>query len=438
MRTQAGKSVEVVDHEGDREYGEQRIVTTYYPADFRHSAQPSRPIVGVVRDKDTKLPLAGAMVRSYARRTGPSSFRIVDIVKTTTDAEGRYRLTGLPKGDGYRIAVVPTHDQPYLVGHRDVPDGPGLDPVTVDFDLPRGVWIEGKVTNKVTGKPVKSAVEYFSMYSNPHRTDYPGFDSTIIHDRYSAKEDGTYRIVGIPGPGLVAVYANGSYLRAPSRLDEFGTKERSLETSPYHISFTSNYVALGRIDPAQGAESIKCDVTIDPGWTFKGTVVGPDGKPLVGARSLGTENTRWHDRERMKTAEFTVGAFSAQQPRNIMFQFPEKGLVGVAHPPKENGGSVTVQLKPGAAVTGRLVDAAGKPRPGVELEVRFRRKPESYWAEFSEAPVKTDHDGRFRIEAMFPGYEYQLQDDKASVSFGDGLQAGEVKDLGDVRVKPEP
>src|SRR5262249_61078489 len=89
--------VTVTAHEGDREYGAPRILATYYGADFRHAAAPSRPVVGVARDQDTKKPLAGVTVRSYVRAAGPDRFRAVDIVRTTTDAEGRYRLTGLPK-----------------------------------------------------------------------------------------------------------------------------------------------------------------------------------------------------------------------------------------------------------------------------------------------------------------------------------------------------
>ena len=86
------------------------------------------------------------------------------------------------------------------------------------------------------------------------------------------------------------------------------------------------------------------------------------------------------------------------------------------------GGTVTVRMIPGATVTGRLVDADGKPRAGVELETRFRRKGESYWAEFSEERVKTDRDGRFHIEALIPDFEYQMRDEKVAVQFGDGLR----------------
>ncbi len=44
-------------------FRERRVVTqTYYGASFRHAAAPTKPIVGVVRDKDTKKPLAGITI----------------------------------------------------------------------------------------------------------------------------------------------------------------------------------------------------------------------------------------------------------------------------------------------------------------------------------------------------------------------------------------
>jgi protocatechuate 3,4-dioxygenase beta subunit len=437
MLTRAGERIEVPESVGRPEYGEAGTVALYHGADFKHAAAPCRPITGVVRDKDTNKPLAGVTVRSYAQKIGPSSFRtIYPIVRTTSDAEGRYRLTGMPRGEGYRVAVIPGRDHPYVVATADVSDGPGLDPVTLDVGLRRGVWIEGRITDKLTGKPVKGAVEYFSMYSNPNRPDYAGFEGGFMGElAVGAKEDGSYRVAGIPGPGLVAVYYHeGYYLRAHRRDDEFGTKEESLSTAPYHMSFTSNYWALARVDPAKGAESVKQDVTLDPGWSFTGTVLGPDGKPLAGARSFDLSGHRW-DREGMKTAQFTAW-FDPRRPRDILFRFPEKGLVGVAQPPKENGGSVTVRMGPGAAVTGHLVGADGKPRGGVELRVQFLPKGWGSWFDYSPGPVRTDRDGRFRVELLLPGQKFRLSDGTGELPFGDGLRPGETTDLGDVTTRP--
>src|SRR5262249_54096346 len=60
--TRPGRALEATRYEARPEYGEPRGVTTYYAASFRHVASPTRPIVGVVRDKDTKQPLAGVSI----------------------------------------------------------------------------------------------------------------------------------------------------------------------------------------------------------------------------------------------------------------------------------------------------------------------------------------------------------------------------------------
>jgi hypothetical protein len=49
--------------------------------------------------------------------------------------------------------------------------------------------------------------------------------------------------------------------------------------------------------------------------------------------------------------------------------------------------------------------------------------------------IQTDKDGRFRIEALLPGYRYTLRDDQGRVHFGDGLRSGDTTDLGDVKLK---
>jgi hypothetical protein len=393
----------------------------------------------VVRDKDTKTALAGVKVRSHKVLVGPGHFRQIDAeVSTTTDAEGRFRLTGLPKGTGYYVLAIPGGDQPYVVTSEAVPDPPGLAPVTVDFALKRGVWVEGKITDKATGKPVRGAVEYLSMYSNPNLLrDYPGFVGTIAFNTVEAKADGSYRVVGLPGPGLIGVlYHQSSYLRAPDREDEYGTKERSLNTAPFHVSFTSNYNALARIDPARGAESVRRDVTLDPGWALKATVLDPDGKPLAGARSLNLNSSSigWGT-ERMKTAEFAAW-FHPRRPREVLLLHAEKELVGVARPPKENGGVVTVRMERGAAVTGRLVGADGRPRAGVELEVQFHVKGWGSWFDYFPGGTRTDKEGRFRVAALLPGYEFRLSDAKGALPLGGELRPGRDKELGDVRMKP--
>jgi hypothetical protein len=178
--TRPGEPITATGSEGNPEDGDPPTVTTYHAAAFRLVVAPTRPIVGVVRDKGTKQLLAGVTVRSYSRTIKPGYFGIVDIVRTTTDADGRYRLTGLPEGEGYRIVAIPGKDRPYLVMNKEVPDPQGPGAVTVDFEMKRGVWIEGKIIDKMTGRPVKAIVEYFARYESPNLCDYPGCDGTAL------------------------------------------------------------------------------------------------------------------------------------------------------------------------------------------------------------------------------------------------------------------
>jgi RNA polymerase sigma factor (sigma-70 family) len=432
--TRSGKSIEVPESKGRLE------TTTYYGASFRHPAAPTRPTVGVVRDRDTQKPLAGVTIESNRLANNPIPG--LNIVETRTDEKGHYHLVGMPKGEGNRIRLVPRDDQPYVSVNAAVPDSPGLDPVTVDFELKRGVWIEGKLTDKVTGKPVQAYVEYFALQDNPNLHDFPGFVGTVAsYTSVLTKLDGSYRMVGLPGPGLIAVHYDGGHLLVPERDDEYGNKEKPVLTAPSQIAPLINYTALARIEPAKGVEKVTRDVTLDPGWTFTGTVLGPDGKPLTGVRVFGLSHRfpSW-DRAELTSAAFTVRAFNPHRPRDVFFQHPQKGLVGVAQQPKENGESVTVRMEPGATVTGRLVDVSGKPRAGVELEVRFRLKRDPLWdrypreGRYPHELIKTDQEGRFRIEALLPDREFRLTDGKAELPFG-ALRSGQTKDLGDVQVK---
>jgi len=194
----------------------------------------------------------------------------------------------------------------------------------------------------------------------------------------------------------------------------------------------ANYGAVAKIDLTMGPDPAKRDVTLDPGWTFTGTVLGQDGKPLGGTRGFGLGG--WDHRQVMQEGEFTVSGFNPHRPHDIFFQHLEKGLVGIAQPPKENGGAITVRMQPGAAVTGRLVDANGRPRRGVELELRFHQKDRQIsWAHYSGEPIKTDSQGRFRIKSLLAGWEFRLSDDKGEFSFAD-LRSGQTKDLGDLRM----
>ena len=60
----------------------------YYPPTFTHTADPGRSVTGVVRDKASGKPIAGAIVRGEQPVRFPAYFNTA-----TTDKDGRYTLT---------------------------------------------------------------------------------------------------------------------------------------------------------------------------------------------------------------------------------------------------------------------------------------------------------------------------------------------------------
>ena len=131
-------------------------------------------------------------------------------IEATSDSDGRYSLVGLPKGKGNKAIVIPAKGQPYLASAIEIPDTPGLDPVVLDVGLKHGIVIEGRVTDRDTGKPVRSIVEYNTFRDNPHLKEAPGFDRSAVWQQYVTEPDGTYRVVALAGRGLVAAMAIGA------------------------------------------------------------------------------------------------------------------------------------------------------------------------------------------------------------------------------------
>ncbi|MEM9656790.1 MAG: M56 family metallopeptidase, partial [Planctomycetota bacterium] len=151
---------------------------TIYGANCQIVAAPTQPIEGVVRDAETGQPLAGVAVESY--RMAPRGLSGARLIRTDSDDQGRFRLVGMPKGPGKQIIAVPGDDLPYLMREFDVPEQPGIEPVEMELELHRGVWISGQVTDKATGEPVgnpRSSFAYYYAYrSNPYAQALPEFD----------------------------------------------------------------------------------------------------------------------------------------------------------------------------------------------------------------------------------------------------------------------
>ncbi len=106
---------------------------------------------------------------------------------------------------------------------------------------------------------------------------------------------------------------------------------------------------------------------------------------------------------------------------------------------------VVVKLAPLGQVSGRLLDGDGNPLGGVEVMIDpVSEAGGSLYALAARprTPVRTDKEGRFRLENIVPGLPFWLRRWETMYFVAEravGVQQvkpGEALDLGDVRVKP--
>jgi RNA polymerase sigma factor (sigma-70 family) len=415
----------------------------YYGATFTHVALPARPVVGVVRDRDTKKPLPGIKVQFGKRASEPSGQ--IALVETATDAQGRYRLAGTPRRRYDWVIALPAKEAPYLAASRDVGETEGLEAATVDFELKRGVWVRGRVTDEKTGKPLRCLVAYNVFENNPHFKDYNAL--FLRPPTAFTGDDGLFRLLLLPGRGLIGAadlgdrYCYGIGADRITGLDATG----HFRTYPSQVS-PRDYHTLVEVDPAREVENTTCNIVLRPGRTLSGIVLDPSGKPLAGARMRGrTASSQWWP-EPLKTAEFEVLALEPDRARVVQFAHADKGLAGFLVVRPEDKGPLAVRLAPAGTLTGRVVNHQGRLLADLEVGAFFDDPPARRGQEKEKPPdgsfpgVRTGKDGRFRIEGLAAGLRYRLiilqgatlYDPKMSQP--PTVEPGQARDLGDVRV----
>ena len=112
--------------------------------------------------------------------------------------------------------------------------------------------------------------------------------------------------------------------------------------------------------------------------------------------------------------------------------------MGVAQPPKENGGTVTVKLGPGAAGRAAWSGRPGPPWAAPDWSCRSGPRGGAAGTTTGRAASTTDRDGRFRVGGLLPGHEFRLSGEPGEVQFGTGLESGRTTDVGDVRLQRSP
>src|SRR5205823_1705322 len=75
--------------------------------------------------------------------------------------------TGLPLTPGVLLGIpivaLPPDDEPYRALRKGLVVDKDAKQATCDFDLPRGVWLQGQVKDKATGRGAQAQLRYFSF-----------------------------------------------------------------------------------------------------------------------------------------------------------------------------------------------------------------------------------------------------------------------------------
>jgi RNA polymerase sigma factor (sigma-70 family) len=421
---------------------------------FQLLVGPGKELVGVVKDREGR-PVKGARVSCQ-------------VGQAHTDERGRFRIEGLRKQRQY---FVWTGGPGYFPAMSEVKDTPGREPVRLEVEIQRGLYVEGRLRDRSTGKPVSGVVSYYVRPDNPHLKNYR-FSRSVGTRPGSAGPDGKFRILTIPGPGYLAVQADrNTYTRATLE----GWDGAPVEAAP-HALFPHYDHAIAPIDPNEKKPaSRKCEITLEPGLSASGSIVGPDGKPVTGAIVFGLTavpdpGSRTFPRParfgppppaRQKGSTFTAVGLNPREPRHLVFIHPEKKLGKVARLKGDEKRPLVVKLEPLGAVCGRVCTRAGKPAadrivtPGppnlfafykdypIELLHNDQHQPQRSGRLIRWLPglARTDEHGKFRIDGLVGGLKYRLL--VTDRPYGVGVvpshekevmvESGKTKDLGDLR-----
>ncbi len=435
-------------------------------AGFTLRLKPGRTVRGIVRDRQTRAPIAGMWVGESssalsAIRDGDFPFK--------SDANGRYEITGInPETRDLEVMAVPRPGQPYFMARAKVGDRSGA-----MIDCLRGIPFRLKLVDD-GGSPVEADVEFHPIMPNPHAVSVLPHDwtygSPVSRAVMTAK--GVYEGVVIAGPGAVmvklpgrsdyrAAHVDPKAFFAPGRTEwtnqelitAYGTDDTLIIGNCWVDQH--DYAAILLVNPPEGSKPLELSATIVHDVPRQVTILDPEGKPVVGVQTRGLTAHPWDNEPPLRAATVPITKLHPTRSRRITFFKKDRKLIGFLLARGDGEKPYTVRLKPWATVTGRIVDENGNPleekqrqplvnaaavvlAPNAKLEIATRDDPHAGTLPDTGA----DEKGRFRIERLVPGLRYSCDLYReagwyAGVAFENlVLEPGETRDLGDIRSKP--
>jgi protocatechuate 3,4-dioxygenase beta subunit len=319
------------------------------------------------------------------------SFALDDGRRLPLDAQGRFEAPGLSLTNHEAYPLCPGYER-----KRILFDTTARPDATLNLKVPAAGKVTGRVVDE-RGKPVPGATVGLA-------TSGSIFSGSALWEHCS--EDGRFSYDGksLGRAGRLTARAPGYQDLERQEVVVFDA------ASPVQIEFVL------RPDPAK-APPAAVGGKPPTRRTITGTVVGPDGKPVASA------TVRWGllvSSDRVPETETDArGSFRLEAVTDIaeVLSVMAKGLAP-SFPMVDAGGDrrLTVELKAGATIRGRVVDDTGSPLKGVRVVPQVNN-PKPNWMGFvylHELQATTDRDGRFTLEGMPEGVTCDFVDEDHS------------------------
>jgi RNA polymerase sigma factor (sigma-70 family) len=332
-----------------------------------------------VRDLSTDAPIADAHLEC-AYEGAQSAYEGARLT-ATTDSQGTARVAIPDLAGSWYLNVKASRAGlvPLVISWSRSSQSPAP-PERFRFRMEKAVTIGGRVLDQ-DQKLIAGATVVISV-----RKHYPDSDQKANVFFVSTKTDADGR---------------WSFSNVPGQLD-------SVAVGAYHPLYLTERTYF-RMDESLSLSALRDRSTVlrlREGTRIDGTVIAPDGRPVAGAAVLyGAEDSQAANSiPAVKTdlqGRFTLGiepgAISVLTARHDGFG-PALQTIRVGNEPQR----ITLTLQSPHALTGRVVDGAGRPIPRASLSVRSWRGLESL-----EKEVTTDADGRFTWKDA-PGDEVRV------------------------------
>jgi beta-lactamase regulating signal transducer with metallopeptidase domain len=471
---------------GTRPFPDGKPLEMIYGAGFTLQLKPGRTVKGRVIDRDTRKPIPGMWVGPLQNAVNRFSSNLYPWV---TDEKGRFTITGLNPAalEPDKIQVKGNFEQNY--NRLMVAAAPGLPYQTawveakgneeVLIECRRGIPFRLKLVDE-QGRPVEAEVTYIDVQ----------LKADVVHDEviwpvsWAARQaDGTYQGYVLPGPGAVLVQTpyrfgyrpacvNPKAFFAPGRTnwtaDEqiiaYGTHDtlttcwgRYLQTTYRGPTVSQrDYTAIVLVNPPPKSGPLKLSATVVRDRPRRVSLVDATGKPVVGAEML--ESMPWSAftpgtlkpapakmqtlHTTLRAASFPLTGLHPDRTRRITFLKEDRQLIGFLRARGDGEIAYTVRMERWGTVTGRIVDGEGKALPIGRPKSGWQDPPILSITDVAgevEVADRTDQRGAFRIGKLFSGRRYSVKiyrgwPSPETVIENLVLRAGEVRDLGDLRI----